>query len=99
MNTYILSPVTVAPFLVISPLCVHLSAKHIEAVAHMEHGIGVDAIVASVASAGCTHISLIITLFPQEVIKVECHNERFASKVFDSCPFQISSFVFIDGSL
>ena len=70
--------VSVTPFLVVTALGVNLSAKHIESVAHVEHGIRVDAVVSRLAPAGGIHPSLVVALLAQEVIEVEGHDEGFA---------------------
>ena len=68
------SPVAIAPFLIVAALGVHLASKHIEAVAHMEHRIRVDTVIACVASAGCSHIAFIETLPPTNALSAAVNN-------------------------
>lgn len=46
----------------------------------MQHRVGVDAVVTGIASAGCSHPSLVVALLLQEVIEIERHHEGFASE-------------------
>ena len=44
------SAVAVAPLLVVASFGIDLTAEHIQAIAHMKHGIRVNAVVSSVAT-------------------------------------------------
>ena len=67
--------VVVTPFLVVTTLGVHLTAKHIQTIAHVEHGIRVDAIVARFTTAVGIHPTAEVRLLPQKVVEIEGHNE------------------------
>ena len=72
------SAVAVAPLLVVASLGVDFPAEHVQAVAHVEHGIAVDAVEARVAASRGIDPSLVVALLSEEVVEVEGHDERLA---------------------
>ena len=70
--------VAVAPLLVVAALGVDLATEHVEAVAHMEHSVAVDTVVAGVAAAGGADPPLVVGLLAEEVVDVEGHDEGLA---------------------
>ena len=68
--------VAVAPFLVVAAFGIYFSAEHVETVANVEHGIGVNAIILGVATTGGVHPAFIVGLLAEQVVEVECYDER-----------------------
>ena len=50
-SALVASVVATTPLLVVAALGVDLAAEHVQTVAHVEHGIRVDAVVAGIAAA------------------------------------------------
>ena len=59
--------VATAPFLVVAALSVDFAAEYVEAVAHVEHGIGVDAVLLGIATACGIHPALVVGLLTQQI--------------------------------
>lgn len=78
MSINLLPPVAIAPLFVVTAFGVNLAAEHVQAIAHMKHGIAVDAVVAGVAAPVGIHPSLVVALLPQEVVEVKRHDEGLA---------------------
>ena len=72
--------VVVTPFLVVTALSVDLTAKHIQTITHMEHGIRVDAVVTRLSAAVGIHPAAEVRLLAQEVVEVQGHDERLVSQ-------------------
>ena len=72
--------VAVSPLFVVAVLSVFLATEHIEAVAHVEHGVAVDAVVAGVAAAGGTDPTLVVRLLAEEVVEIEGDDERLVAE-------------------
>ena len=76
-TSVIISLVTIAPFLVVTALGINLAAKHIQAITHVEHGIGIDAVILRIAAPRSIHPALVVALLTQQVVEVQGHDERF----------------------
>ena len=75
----VLSPtVIVAPFLVVAAFGVDLATKHVEAVADVKHGVGVDAVVARVAASAGVDPPFVVALLAEEIVEVKRHDKRLA---------------------
>ena len=78
LNVLPSSTVTIAPFAVVSSFRVHLTAEQVEAIAHVQHGITIDAVVLRIAAPRCAHPSLKVALLSEQVVKVERYDECLA---------------------
>lgn len=67
--------VTVAPFLVVASLGVNLAAKHIQAVADVQHRIGVDTVILRVGTTGGIYPPLVVALLSEQIIEVKGNDE------------------------
>lgn len=76
-NSYLLTSVTITPFLIITAFGVNLAAEHVQAIAHVKHGIAVDAVVAGVTASVSIYPTLVVALLAKEVVEVQCHNKAF----------------------
>ena len=70
--------IAVTPLLVIASFCIHLATEHIQAVAHVQHGVRVDAVIPCITTTGSTYPTFIVALLSQQVVEVQRHNQRLA---------------------
>ena len=64
------------PFLFVSSFAVFLAAEDVETVAHVQHDVGVDAVVVRVAPGCGIHPSVEVALLPENVVEVEGYDKR-----------------------
>ena len=73
-----LSPlIPLPPFLIVTTFRIHLSAEHIQAVAHMQHGIAVHTIVFRIASTSGIHPMVEVALLSKQIVEVQGNDQGF----------------------
>ena len=72
------SAVVVAPFLVVASLGIDLTTEHVETIAHMEHGVAVNAVVAGIATTVGVDPALVVRLLTQQVVEVQGYDKGLA---------------------
>ena len=69
------SLIAIAPLLVVSAFGINLTAKHIQAVAYVEHGIGVDAVIAGVTATRGIDPAFVVALLTKQIVEVKGNDE------------------------